>query len=390
MSTKIAKTIGNRNTGLDALRCLAMCMVVVLHFLGKGKLLPDMAEASSWNALGIAAWLLESVCIVAVNVYMLISGYFLSVSHFKLSRLISLYVQLWFYSVGIGLLAQMLGFVPADEINTYKLLIMILPVSMEHYWFLTAYVFFYILLPLLGLAAKKLERKPFMITIVLLLIFTSFLKSVFPVALEKDAKGYDFLWYAVMFLIAAYIRKFEPKFAKRKISAVLFICGVLGTFCELLLIGKVREITGSLGFIKTISTDYNHIFPLIASVGLFGLFKDVKLKGVFAKVITFIAPYTLGVYLLHENIRVRYLWPNWLGAGKVNSVATLLLHTTIAVVVVFVVGITVDIIRKYLFKGINYVLCLIKPYKKVVEGIQKLDATFAGEKLATKVGGKDE
>ena len=72
---------------IEALRCLAMMMVVVLHYLGKGKLLGDLAQPNMGN-VGIAAWLLESFCIVAVNVYMLISGYFLCMSHFKITRLI--------------------------------------------------------------------------------------------------------------------------------------------------------------------------------------------------------------------------------------------------------------------------------------------------------------
>ena len=52
---------------IEALRCLAMMMVVVLHYLGKGKLLGDLTQPNMGN-VGIAAWLLESFCIVAVNV----------------------------------------------------------------------------------------------------------------------------------------------------------------------------------------------------------------------------------------------------------------------------------------------------------------------------------
>ena len=82
---------------------MAMMMVVVLHYLGKGGLLPDLTAPLS--AQDTVAWLLEAFCIVAVNVYMMISGYFLCESSFKLSRLLTLWVQLWLYSVGIGVLA---------------------------------------------------------------------------------------------------------------------------------------------------------------------------------------------------------------------------------------------------------------------------------------------
>ena len=106
-----------RMANLEVLRCVAMMMVVVLHYLGKGGLLPDLTAPLS--AQDTVAWLLEAFCIVAVNVYMMISGYFLCESSFKLSRLLTLWVQLWLYSVGIGVLAAVTGIVPAAEVSTH-------------------------------------------------------------------------------------------------------------------------------------------------------------------------------------------------------------------------------------------------------------------------------
>jgi surface polysaccharide O-acyltransferase-like enzyme len=64
-----------RRANLELLRCLAMMMVIVLHFLGKGELLGDLTD-SDLSLTGAVAWFLEALCIVAVNVYMLISGFF--------------------------------------------------------------------------------------------------------------------------------------------------------------------------------------------------------------------------------------------------------------------------------------------------------------------------
>ena len=80
-----------RMANLEVLRCVAMMMVVVLHYLGKGGLLPDLTAPLSVQDM--AAWLLEAFCIVAVNVYMMISGYFLCESSFKLSRLLTLWTD---------------------------------------------------------------------------------------------------------------------------------------------------------------------------------------------------------------------------------------------------------------------------------------------------------
>ncbi|MCR5754050.1 MAG: acyltransferase family protein, partial [Acetatifactor sp.] len=97
-----------RMANLELLRSIAMMMVVMLHFLGKGGLLGDIT-APYLPPVRIVAWLLEILSVVAVNVYMLISGYFLCESSFKLSRLLKLWLQVWSYSVVIGFLAAKLG-----------------------------------------------------------------------------------------------------------------------------------------------------------------------------------------------------------------------------------------------------------------------------------------
>ena len=103
-----------RMANLELLRCVAMMMVVVLHYLGKGGLLADLA-GESLNVPELAAWLLEAFCIVAVNVYMFLSGYFLSGSSFRLSRLIQLWMQVWLYSVALGLAGALSGVMRGTE-----------------------------------------------------------------------------------------------------------------------------------------------------------------------------------------------------------------------------------------------------------------------------------
>ena len=51
---------------LELLRCVAMLMVVVLHFLGKGGLLPELTE-DGLEPAGVLAWGLEGLCIVEIG-----------------------------------------------------------------------------------------------------------------------------------------------------------------------------------------------------------------------------------------------------------------------------------------------------------------------------------
>lgn len=367
-----------RMANLEVLRCVAMMMVVVLHYLGKGGLLPDLTAPLS--AQDTAAWLLEAFCIVAVNVYMMISGYFLCESSFKFSRLLQLWLQVWIYSVVIGVLAVATGIVPAQEISTHYYLTLLFPVTMGHYWFLTAYVFLYVLLPLLGEGLRRMTKQQFQVALVLLFTTFCLLKSVLPFRLEEDSKGYDCIWYLCVFCVAAYIRRFGIPFLQKKSHALLlYLTGVFGTFGEAMLLHLFYLKTGSLELILKIPYEYNHIFPFLASVGLFCLFLNSRIQGKIGGVAVKIAPYTLGVYLLHENLGVRYAWQAWLGTKVISNAWQLLAWTMLAVVVVFVLGILVDLVRKNLCGGLHKAFLHIRPYRSLLEKIQAIDTMFKRE-----------
>ena len=84
----------------------------------------------------------------------------------------------------------------------------------------------------------------------------------------------------------------------------------------------------------------------------------------------------MGVYLLHENLGLRYTWENWLGADKIDSVSSLLLRTVLAVMAVFAAGILVDMILKGALHLVHAVGCRIGGYRKVIESIQRVDGYF--------------
>ncbi len=303
-----------RMANLELLRCVAMMMVIVLHYLGKGGMLSDLTGAAVSKA-ETAAWLLESFCIVAVNVYMFISGYFLCTSSFKVSRLIQLWLQIWAYSVGVGLIGALTGVLQETAFDTHYLLTLLFPVTMGHYWFMTAYVFLYLLLPFVGMAVKKMTKGQMQAALGILLLAFCVSKSILPVQLEMDRQGYDCLWYLCVFVAAAYVRRFGSAFLERKGRGLLLYAG-----CCLLVFGgtfALREVylrTGGLERRIKMCLEYNHVLPFLAAAGLFGAFCRVRLRGRAADMVNRIAPYTLGVYLLHENLGLRYTWQKWLGA----------------------------------------------------------------------------
>ncbi|MCM1568458.1 MAG: acyltransferase [Roseburia sp.] len=368
-----------RMLNLELLRCVAMMMVVVLHYLGKGGLLGDLA-AENLGAVNTAAWALEVLCIVAVNLYMLLSGYLLCESPFKLSRLLSLLLQIWMYSMVFGLAAAALGLVPAEELTTYYYLRLLFPVSMGHYWFMTAYVFLYLLLPFVGMAIKRMSKRQLQLAVILLLFPFCVMKSVLPVRLDMDEKGYDCLWYLCVFLAGAYIRRFGLTFLQKKKRGVCLylLASVLAFTCTMLL-RRIYLRTGSLGLLLGVCLEYNHLLPFLASVGLFLAFLGLEIKGKGAQITGRMAPLTLGVYLLHENLGLRYAWQPWLGAGRIEHVAGLFGGTIIAVAAVFGAGITVEALRRALTRGLHKILLGTAWYRRLTGWLQRMDLLYAQE-----------
>lgn len=368
-----------RMANLELLRIVAMMMVVVLHFLGKGGLLGDLT-AEKLGGVGTVAWLLECFSIVAVNVYMLISGYFLCTSNFKLSRLLKILFQVWVYSVTFGLVGAITGVVEGVSFDIHYLLTLVFPISMGHYWFMTAYVFLYLLLPFVGMSVKKMTKEQLALAIGILFFAFCILKSVLPLRLEMDQKGYDCLWYLCVFLAAAYARRFGiPLLGKKWRCALLYVGGSLLIFMGTFVLRAVYLRTGSFERMLKMCLEYNHVLPFLAALGLFGLFQGIKVKGKITSVINAIAPFTLGVYLLHENIGLRYSWQAWFGAGNIRSVGGLVLWTLVAVLCVFTCGVLVDFVRDQVFAGIHRILCKLKAYRKLVDRIESADRLFQRE-----------
>lgn len=363
-----SKTDG-RMANMELLRMIAMLLVVVLHFLDKGGNLPPLSE-DSLEVSGYVAWIVETLSIVAVNVYMLISGYFLIESSFKVKRLLGLLLQIWFYSIGIGLLGAAFGYLPEGGFGIHYLLTIILPVSMNHYWFMSAYVFMYLFVPLLSAGIKQLTKKQLQLVMGMLILVFCIIKSVVPARLEADNLGYDCIWYICVFVVAAYIRLYGFSFFKNKRRSLFVYLGSGAViFGVTFILRSIYLKTGSLGTILTICYHYNHILVLLASVGFFYLFYHIQIKkyGI-RRIVGKIAPYTLGVYLLHEHVAIRYEWQKWMYhiLGKPNHTVSLLVITLVSVLLIFTAGILIDMLRAIIFKLFHRLLLHLGFYRQLL------------------------
>ena len=93
MSEKTVQSMTREhNYGIDILRLLSMFYVVVLHTLGHGGVLEAVVEGGAHYRAG---WALEIIALVAVDIFVLISGYVANTSD-SAPKTYSRYLSLWF------------------------------------------------------------------------------------------------------------------------------------------------------------------------------------------------------------------------------------------------------------------------------------------------------
>lgn len=309
-----------RQANFELLRIVAMYMVVVMHYLSNS--IETVPVGGSVQGMDVVYALLESLCIVAVNVYVLISGYFLSVSAFSWKRVLKVIGQTLFYTVLIPPVLALFGVLSFSEVfNIYHIWNSIFPVQSGQYWFVTAYVVLMLFAPALNIAIEKLAQKKFLQMLGALLLFFSVGKTLSPLQFAADRYGYDFGWFMVLYLTGGYIRRFGIGFFKnaRRGWAVYLGSAAVTAAAELVLTFLCKKGVG-LAYYWSVPFHYNFLFCFTGALGLFFAFSHMHIKeGKAADAIRFVSPAVFGVYLIHGQADVAVRWYGWLNGGLPQS-----------------------------------------------------------------------
>ncbi len=370
-------SVKKRNASFELLRIVAMLMIISLHYNSQAGIL--LQKGVSASGVNVYAAIIEAICIPGLNTYVLLSGFFLSKGKVRPSRILALICQVYFYTILISLAMMAVGtYSLGGGDSVYKLVQYLFPISSEHYWFVTAYIIMYVMAPVMNAAFEKLSRKQMKAIIFGLLIWFSFVKSIVPVMFVTDHFGYDYGWFIVLYLIAAYIRKYDVNlFGNAKKSAAVFVISVAIIAAMSIGLHYINLTTGGFSYYSEVPVHLNFIFTLTGSLGLFSFFRYYRMReNKFADVVRFVAPFTFGVYLLHMHLEIRGRWVQWFEhiLGEVPDANVLLFawHQLRAVLIVFVAGVFVDWIRKMIFDFLGRVLHDTWLFKKIRQWDEEL------------------
>lgn len=327
-----------RNSAIELLRIIALLFIICSHYCVHGGVSPASLT------FGLNQYLLEIFVLenLGVVIFVLISGYFLVESKFKVQRLIQLLLQVVFYSFFIYVIFVGFGL---EDFHIAKLIKAVFPTMFKQYWFFTAYVVLYLLFPYLNKMLHALNQKQHLTFLAVFLFVWSVIPS-FTNVYKYNMYGSEIPQFILFYAIGAYMREYplNEKTEKR-------IGGVLTVFCTAVLLGSTLLFDWlartNTNFYKYISYCFerNSILIILIGVGLFLVFKNIKIKS--NAFINGVSACVFGVYLFHENQYMRpFLWKEVFQNSRFAESPYLIVHMIVCVLLVFVVGTLLDFLRQ--------------------------------------------
>lgn len=309
----------NRQSNIEALRLLSMLMVLNLH--------------SFWgydhgNGIGqVLDFFRESSSICAVNVFLLISGYF--GIRWKWKSFYNLVFQIFFYGFGVYIVACAIGVIDFS----IKGFLSNVTCTYTHWSFIKHYILLYFFSPLLNAFTEKVSNKQLLLFIVVMMICENFI--------SRDNR---FTNYCLMYLIGKLLYRTDSvtKMSINPAKLYWFItCAI--TFFAYFFYAYTPINTAERMCNFVLGYDYAAPLVIIQAICIFLVFARLQFR---SKIVNWCASSSLAIFLIHMHPSIAgigyyaiteyfYSMPIW------QHIASLLL----LIIVVFGGSILIDKIR---------------------------------------------
>lgn len=240
-----------------------------------------------------------------------------------------------------------------DATSSKVLLKSFLPFSSVAYWYFTAYCGLFLFMPILDSSIVTIPQKKMRGLLLSLggvfCILAAFRCS--PDDVLGIGYGYSLIWLCVLYLIGAYLKKYDS------ISGHSLWSFVIGYIISVAFLLSIRLISKKLGVfaLEQYICSYTALPALTSAICIFGICLHVRIPSLLQKVINGISPYVFGVYLLHVHpIVFKHLFT----ADSSNPLLKLYRYGGLQITLliglsVFLIGIIIDSIRVFGFRVIG-------------------------------------
>ncbi len=355
-----------RNSGIELLKIIAVIMITFAHFL------PYYGNSSwpSYINMNKTTESFQRLILVFFlywgqlgnGIFIICSSYFLLDSKkVKANKVLYILADCAFFSIAWLIVFLLCGY----KFPTSTIIAQIFPVTFAQCWFITCYIVFYLIHPLLAAAANSMTQKGHAAVVIL-----SFLMyGVVHLILGNKYYYSHLLGFCVLFMATAYVKKYLTEFSKsKKANAIGVIIGFVGIFLSII-------ITNWLGLRFGISQDrlerWNFfINPLVVLFGIcaLNLFKNLKFESNFVNIVS---SASLLVYIFSENILFRRNFKPLIYKFIYESFGYdyIVLWVILIAITAFVISVIVSLTYKFTVGKLLHKLCdfICKILKKPVD-----------------------
>lgn len=266
-----------------------MFLVLVLHSLFLAIGTPSQSQCIDAPGNAIIRLFFQSLSIVAVNVFILISGWF--GIRPTLRKLLSLLFQVFFFTIIILITFGIIQGFSSISIGSMLKSLMIT----KSYWFVKSYICLFILSPVLNLFAEKADKRSFSLVLICFFVFQCIYG--WTDSAPEFNYGYSVISFVGLYLLARYLRIYpirQLSNRRKTFSSYLFLS-------LLLALGVWFLVRAGFHTDHTISIAFSYINPIVILSSLALFFTLVNTEVPYSKTINWIAASVFSVYIIHIN-----------------------------------------------------------------------------------------
>ena len=328
-----------RLSNIELLRIFAMAGVIFLHYFNAnvgGAI--KLVNRGTINYHILMA--LEMLSICAVDLFVMISGYFLSEKKERsIGHALALIMQVIIYRAMYYFLRLALN---GGQVSFETIVIMLLPVN----WFVSLYVAMYIISPLINLALERVNKKK--TVIIVLALFSVWptavdvlqrtmdtdLNAISSLGINGSERGYTITNFLMCYVVGAALNNPNLK-SVSKVQLMLFL------FLDYLLMNAWNY--------RDANTGREYCNPLIVAfaAGLLTLFLRMDIGR--NKLINRIASSSFSVYIVHLWLLPLFKIKEYVSRNP----CIMLVHIAFTVLLIILIALIIDYLYKFVFGRIN-------------------------------------
>lgn len=358
-----------RKSNMELLRIFSIFMIIIFHCAYKSGF--NFSPGFSANQFLIKSfWMLGEL---GVNLFMLISGYFMACGQFKWKKLIRLLIEVMFYTQITLWFGNKLGIYALS--GWKERFLSFFPVLLNRYWFITAYLVVYILSPFLNLLAQAMNRRTyrkFLSTVLVLYCVIPTCMGIFYNTSETMLYYNRLIWLIIIYFIGEYLSiynqydKYIESIVRKRITKTIGITASI-MLISIVFIDRFHDFFEILGTTEAAYFWHPNTIPMVLlSIAIFLWFQNCRLS--YHPVINTAASTTLGIYLLHDGILSSWLWKTVFRCADYQNSPFLCIRILMAALIIFFAGAGIDLLRQFLEKHTLVRLLDSKSFNQIFKG----------------------